>query len=370
MNEKEWFIQEVVAWSPVPVKPFAKTAAKEVFEILQGRVSQKQVSRAVMMAGKFADLAKTLEAAPIQTFKMKPGSHDLIRQRQLIQRLTPNVKGVRGLLFGTDSAPFSSREDAEEWIEKTASDEHPGKDSLFGRCQCGDSVVFLSKRREVAMRIRRLRYERLTNSGKVVVKTVEVSGVGGPFRIYVSDLSTIETQTKQWAQATGFSQAALVTWLLTDIPPTRDPIVLEIWRGRKRGLDVPDRYWAKIQMNSLHVTRERWMILRRDLRQHLGITKSKRLTSQDERLLRIIDDLGGAPEKRGTKLRFWKRILREYGEHFPRWRSPHTPRRQYKRIKVKLALLTEDTKVNLESRAKVRPGSPENSQDSHPDRNS
>lgn len=361
MNKKEWFTQEVVAWSPVPVKPFAKTAAKEVFEILQGRVSQKQVSRAVMMAGKFADLAKALEAAPIQTFRMKPGAHDLIRQRQLIQQLTPNVKCVRRLLFGTDSAPFSSREKAEKWIEKTASDEHPSKDPLFGRCQCGDSVVFLSKRRQVAMRIRSLRYEGLTDSGKVKVKTVEVSGVGGPFRIYVSDLSTIETQTKQWAQATGFSQAALVTWILSNIPPTREPIILEIWRERKRIRDIPDRYWAKIKMNSLHVTRERWMMLRRDLRQHLGITKSKRLTNQDERLLRMVDDLGGVPKQRGAKLRFWEHILEEYGDHFPRWRSPHTPRRQYKRIKVKLALLTEDTKVNLESRSKARPGSPERS---------
>ena len=108
-------------------------------------------------------------------------------------------------------------------------------------------------------------------------------------------------------------------------------------------------------MNSFHLTHKQWMALRRNLRRQLGITKSKRLTGQDEKLLRIVEHLGGVPEKkRGARLQFWESILREHGADFPKWKSPHTPRRQYKRIKAKLARETNDTEANREGVARAR----------------
>ncbi len=337
--------------SPTPayVQPHLEAAAKQWIEVHGKGVYANQVNDAVRWAKEHADQVKTAQVA--KTFKLTPTPDDLIRQEHLLEIFTPRVHRARELLFGDSSAPFSSQEYpelarrhmVEAWIKDIASEEDPHRDPLFGGCACGNLGVFLSKRRKLMLRIRYLEYQSASPKGKITVKRVPVvmGGLGS------GDLSYLEKQSKDLAKATGFSESALVSWILADIQPTLDPVVLEIWRHGPTPIpgipkvrigpfpEAPQRYWAKVQVNSFHFTGAQWAGLRSQLRQHLGITKSKPLSEQDQRLLKIVDSLGGIP-KYGEKGRFWQRIFQENRETFPKWQSSNGPRKMYGSIAERL----------------------------------
>lgn len=349
MNQEE-FIQEVKE-SPTPayVKPHLEAAAKQWIKMGGGTLYRNDVPRAVSWAKWRAEEVKTAQVA--KAFKLPPSPDDVIRQEHLLQMFTPRVQRVREVLFGDSSAPFSSQEYPERatlhmveaWIEDVAREEDPYKDPLFGHCACGNLGVFLSKRRKLMLRIRYLKYQSAAASGIITVKRVPVA-TGG---LESGDLSYLENQSRDLAKATGFSEPALVTWILTDIPPTLDPVVLQIFETGPRPIsgipevcvgpfpEAPLRYWAKVQVNSFHVTSAQWAGLRSQLRQYLGITRSKPLSEQDQRLLKIVDSLGGIP-KYGEKGRFWQRIFQENRETFPKWRSSNGPRKMYGSIAERL----------------------------------
>ena len=129
----------------------------------------------------------------------------------------------------------------------------------------------------------------------------------------------------------------LVTWLLTDIQPERDALKLVVSKHSwPFVLGFPDRYWATITVNSLHVGAKQWTALRAGLREYLGISKAKPFTGKDQELLEAISRQGGVPQQHGRKMQFWEQLFQEYGSEFPNWRSAHTPRLQYRRINEKL----------------------------------
>lgn len=344
--DPEEFIQKVKE-SPASshVKPHLEAAATQWIEVHGKGVYANQVTEAVRWAKEHADQVKTAQV--VKTFKLPPSPDDLIRQEHLLEIFTPRVKRAREVLFGEDSSPFALREYpellrlhmVEAWIKDVASEENPHTDPLFGGCACGNLGVFLSKRRKLMVRIRYLEYQSASPAGKITVKRVSVARHG--------DLSFLEKQSKDLAKATGFSESALVTWILADIQPTLDPVALEIWRHGPTPVpgtpevrggpfpEAPQRYWAKVQVNSFHFTRAQWAELRSQLRQYLGITKSKPLSEQDQRLLKIVDSLGGIP-KYGEKGRFWQRIFQENRETFPKWRSSNGPRKMYGSIAERL----------------------------------
>ena len=340
----EQFIQEVISQAPDKAKPHGRKAAQHVFDISKDRVYKPEIAKAVVLAAEFA----SLEPEPVETFKLRPHPDDLIRQGQVLQKLTPHMKVIRTALFGVETGPFSSRKEAQNWIELTANEEDPRRHPRFGFCACGKLVIH-DKRCKWAMRIRHLKYEAVVlDSGKVTVKSVKVADLR-PFRF--SKLSQIESHTKQWAHASGFDQWSLVTWLLTDIEPKRDALVLEVRRhstpflagvpflGDDDGIeevDFPDHYWATITVNSLHVGAKQWTALRRRLREYLGINKAKPLTGKDQAFLKAISRLGGVPQRHGRKMQFWEQLFQECGSQFPSWRSAHAPRLQYGRITDKL----------------------------------
>ena len=330
---REEFIQQVILGAPEKANLHGRRAAQRVFNISKGRVYSAEVAEAVALAAEFA----SLEPEPVETFKLRPSPDDLIRQGQILQKLTPVMKNIRTELFGVETGPFSSRKEAQDWIELTANEEDPRKDPRFGLCACGKLVVFHSRRRmKFPMEIRHLKYEGVViDSGEITVKSVEVAELR-PDR--PSKLFQIENHTKKWADATGFDQWSLVTWLLTDIQPKRDAIKLVVSKNSwlfARGF--PDRYWATITVNSLHVGAKQWTALRAGLREYLGISKAKPFTGKDQELLEAIRRLGGVPQQHGRKMQFWEQLFQECGSQFPSWRSADTPRLQYRRIKEKLA---------------------------------
>ncbi len=341
------FIQQVIHSPTLEyVKPHLEAAANQMIAEGGGRVSRKDVPKAVSWAVVIADQVKAAQPEPAEKmFKLQPGPDDLIRQDQLVQILALRVKRTREELFGDDSAPFVSRMDpelarymAEAWIKSVARKEDPYKDPLFGLCACGKVGVFLTESRRRLTPVRYLEYQSPTDSGEITVKRVPVAGVR-PFR--TSDLASLENQSRWLAKATGFSMPALVTWILTDIQPTLDPVAMGLFWHRSPFPEVPERYWAKVQVNSFQVTAAQWTGLRRQLRQHLGITKSKPLSDPDQKLLRIVDSLGGVPKKHGEKRSFWERVFREHLEAFPKWQSADAIRKRYGRIRGKLGPMAD-----------------------------
>ena len=115
-----------------------------------------------------------------------------------------------------------------------------------------------------------------------------------------------------------------------------------------------DRYWARVTVNSPHVGAKQWNAIRRRLRHYVGITKQKPFTRKDKQLLDAIDRLWGVPGERGAMGHFWRSVLQECGAEFRTWKSPVTPRLQYRRIKEKLETLASLEPKDQEDKRKTR----------------
>ena len=196
---------EVIRRAPDNAKPHGRKAAQYVFDISKGRVYRAEIAKAVELAADFA----ASEPHIVETFKLRPSPDDLIRQGQVLQKLTHFMKVIRKELFGVETGPFSSRKDAQDWMERTAEEEDPRRDPRYELCACGKGVVFHTwQRRKWPTPTRHLKYEGVVvDPGEVTVKSVEVAELR-PDR--PSKLFQIENHTQKWADATGFDQWSLV----------------------------------------------------------------------------------------------------------------------------------------------------------------
>ncbi|MEO7863563.1 MAG: hypothetical protein ABIU05_24625 [Nitrospirales bacterium] len=254
----------------------------------------------------------------------------LLSSRQLEAAIRPAVEQLRYDYFGATKVPFPSYKKAVAWLRRQAVVlETPNKKQM---ARLFDDV------RE-AMRRFPKDWDVSCTFGSHGLPLL--ASKPGALKEWVSfDRGTALEKLNKLAEAmsagTGCDVALCAAHVLVGTPLLLRPLHWGIELSAGCGLD---RCSATVDILQPHaVTLPALSQVLRSIRKKLGISRKKTMTSRHERLIRIIQERGGAPSR--DKTAFWERVQRAWnktelkGEHpYKTWQGPMMA---YRRIQSQL----------------------------------
>jgi len=233
--------------------------------------------------------------------------------------IKPEVEKLRESIFGRKTPPFSTLEEAVEWIEAT----HKKEQENWQKTR---------KDRDVNLRKELKRLSRLFNTEIGIKASIlryphPKKGTGLIPVVQGGTLYKLQSKTEKLAKATFYNQATLVAYTLLDcelLPPRirwtqhlhhrTQPIpalTLEIPRP------ITKKKWDKLYYEVVNPT-----------------FRGGEIPPKYEELYRLIKRLGGVPEKGKGMMKFWEKVCEEWKRQYPESRAFPTPdsvRMAYKR---------------------------------------
>jgi hypothetical protein len=140
------------------------------------------------------------------------------------------------------------------------------------------------------------------------------------------------------ARATGFSGQGILFWILIDRLPTLPVATIESVPRQAllaTGELVKTRSTV-IRLFAHDITASRWLKIRKQLRESIGVRRTNPITEGDLLLAKTVRELGGPPTAWGEGVTFWKRardVLFEHGRKYESWKGV---RQAYERYTKKL----------------------------------
>lgn len=267
---------------------------------------------------------------------------------QLVRALAPQAKALRERLFGGPRAPFTSLKAAAEWIESNdyhatlASMTKEARERFEADRHEGHRV--LDAATEMAFGARDLLQQ--TVYGAHTVNTLLDYAKPGSRSVHrvaadkPSPLYTLASKTEEMADRTGFSETALVAWVLVGIRPSLPTARIEVNPRWTKG--IGHTRTVKIEVFVPGFTPSAWARLYDRVQAELGVTRyDKPLTAKHQALMEIVTKLGGPPTgtRRGAVIEFWERVRANYqrktGTEYTSWRGPMM---LYRRLAKKLEI--------------------------------
>jgi hypothetical protein len=147
---------------------------------------------------------------------------------------------------------------------------------------------------------------------------------------------------RQIARATGFSEAAVVAYLLADIQPVLSPweIVVEPLTAPLPCGDEVQRSQVTIVLHGRDLSYLDHRRLFRQVRHALNLVRARGLTDEDTQFLQLVESLGPPPAGRGAGP-YWARVQREWNARRlgNAYETPDGPRMRYARLQRRLKAL-------------------------------
>jgi hypothetical protein len=247
-----------------------------------------------------------------------------IDSAEMIRLMAPEVDRLRRMLFRRRTAPFSTLKLAAEWIERTAA-----KRPALSRSEQKRAQLL---REEIMERIRVLRQIRRTeirfgfNASILAYAKPDSDWECSVSPVSGSALDDLAKSSERLVRATGFSQAAIVAYILVGIPPilpfarirVNDPFVTI---GQGKDQRHFRRAYVSLEVLSTDFTRKQFRKLYEEVRSAARIRHHKPLTERHAALSELVDSLGGPPTKRGELMSFWRTTMESWNQVHPEWVS-------------------------------------------------
>jgi hypothetical protein len=336
---------------PSGVSQAGQDAAIEYFVKTLSQTAQSDVPNCVQLAGQF-DMwhASAQDAGQSSSKRLSPLTRGtLARGEELTTRITPDVEQLRQELFGSSQVPFGSVEEAAAWIRKAWKQQYDYSPEERQRLQELEKQIYTLSREWSRLKgasttgypgqPRYLRYIARENG--------ELREIWDPVRGGFP-LARLEAMSQCLAGITGFRPSSVVMYILTGTKPLLTPVQLDFMGygdERLRGVQTT------IVLHTPDVTDEQLREIRREIRAHWGVPRTKRLSEANSRLLAFVKDRGSVPTARGKNKAFWEKA-------YPEWRvrceqeghpSPITNaesmRETYRRLRKQVHRTTGDVDI-------------------------
>ena len=296
-----------------------------------GQHERRDVAPCIGVAARLSMRGVTAAAGPehARALAVRPAARPTpemrLRSAQLARQVRGWVEAVRTALFGHATPPCGSAAEAEAWLAAAVQ-------ALYART------------RNTAQRLAvLLAGVRAGIHGSVDAATR--AGVQGAAldAVFESPMVTLETEVRHLAEATGFSEADVLADILAGIPPTLPPVtvaVQQVTRPLPGGGGPIARRQVTIVLHARDLTYQEHRALFRQVRQQLQRVRTKGISDEDCRLLRLVERRGPPPSGRGSGA-FWTGIRREWnGQGLgKRYASPDGLRMRWTRLQPTLAAL-------------------------------
>jgi hypothetical protein len=326
MDEKTF--RMIVSMRKPPEVGEESLAAASDFFVEQGDTQERHVSRCIQLAGRFENHhASSQENAGLLERRLVPLTPGMLMiSDDLTGRITPEVEHLRQELFENTHAPFSSKKEAALWIEQQGQQQDYTLSFKEGVTTWVDQTD--PQRRQQLEAIRQ-EIEGLYRQWTALTgETVRPFSPNRRFLPYVrpsekgrlwpeefpvcagSPLAKLYEVSHKIAQATGFAQQSVVTYILTGTKPLLSPLTVHIHRMGNVTFNTT-RVQAVVECNTPDVTDEQLRAIRREIRHAWEAENTKLLSEDDRQLLSIVERFGDVPQRRGDKKPFWEKVCQE-----------------------------------------------------------
>jgi len=263
-----------------------------------------------------------------ETIKIIPTPEDFLLSEAIAKKITPWAEGIRKKIFGSPEPTFNWG-GAVEWIEKEAEKKYCDKvpEGLIDKI---DALAGKLAKHDIQLSVKRplLPYAKKGDEWKHNVY------VNGP------NLKLLERETRKVAKITGFSQQALVMFILAGIKPLAVRVSIktttyfhEDWPPRKEViLTVRAKDFSDRELKAIY----------RQLKKELTLKREIPLKEKHVRLYRLIEALGPPPKEPGLIKKYWSHALDEWEKRYPKEKKPYDwqgLRSAWKTIEKKLTYL-------------------------------
>jgi len=247
----------------------------------------------------------------------------LVASDHLIDAITPEVDRVRREVFRTTAPSFPSLARATAWIRGEAK-----KRPVATQAARHQSRKLMEKAVGLADEAARLVHAWATVPGwHVIPLAYATPGAEAVTRLPTwrgSKLSQLAAAARDLAHSTGFSEAAVVAYILAGIRPVLPVARLTTSIRSTRGIGASR--WVTVELHSAMTPRE-FLKLYDRVRAELGVRPyAKPLTSVHQALREAVKTLGGEPARGSGRTAFWERVRtlmnQQHGTKYTTWRGP------------------------------------------------
>ena len=329
----------------------------------------------IQLAGRIAALIQVKERAAdeVQIRHLPPTPGARVLSDLLTQKVTPEVKQVRDALSQICHLPFASYTEAVAWLESWCTPA-PSSESVEQQGRILDEIVETTASQraiwedltggtvEISVRFTTLFYARPVpgwQEGDELETRIAIAHYDdhtqkamAEGRIPIpknSPLVSLYHVSQQIANATGFSQASVVAYILADLKPllARARLYIEPLFGRP----FLSGSKATIELLASDMTHDNWQLLFRMIRRLWRLDTKRELNDSDQQLLDMIEQLGRPPKTKRIPKAFWKQVCERWNAAEAQKPKPHchqdwrATRNRFQRLKDKIE---NDFKLDLQ----------------------
>jgi hypothetical protein len=342
MNNKEKFLALVDAGKSENVSQTSLDMAKVFYleENLLDRRGPLQCARGCIILARRIDILRAGDRSSqsaeslFQRLPLTP--QDLMMSDDFAEKIRPAVKQVRDTLFASSHPPFATYEDAVQWLEQTAAQEAQARAKNQANEALKQTIVEMEERYEpppgepLAFHFDLLEYVKPADDWVRRMPVWEGTS-----------LATLAGVVRKLADATGFTQASVVAYVLAGIRPLLASVSIDMSDGSSNEFHIFRRS-ATVTLRSPYVTDSQLRKIRKVIRREWHTERKKPLTEGNEQLLAIVQRHGGVPKDKGhgEHKTFFEQVRQEYNLWVVEHRcKPHkdwrVTRNAYERLRKK-----------------------------------
>ncbi|MFP3897910.1 MAG: hypothetical protein ACLFVD_01140 [Dehalococcoidia bacterium] len=361
------------------IEPFTDFIHAMGFERLQG-------SGAEAFSKLVADIIPLVGEPEIAPTGVKPSA----TAEFLAEQIKPWVQDVRLALFRSQAAPFRSATEARRWLARVnekldvwskALDEwrndvnewhdragqwHKRADTWHGYWQRilakyphyteGVEQWSLMKEQGIDVKLPTEHELRRLEELDLAIKAIKVGQVEDPpalDRETAGYLDTVTPELFKISKVTGFTWESIEMYILADRLPILPPYTLGILKEAHMlpsGATIENRF-AGVTIRSTIAAKD-LRSLYRDIREQLGLERSKPFTSEDLELYKMVLARGSISGARGETVKFWESVKDDWNKKHPynRKRTWKGFQNRYKRITSRIDRITKgETKAERQN---------------------
>jgi len=294
-------------------------------------------------------LAPLLQAGNATTSVPELTSDSLLTSDFLADRILPWIELVRTELFGSRDAPFHGIRQSEQWIDQQAKDQR-----LLPVGGKFDEPIS-SGRFRLAVPPKRT-FEYMGEDGKVHKVTMTDIHIGEwkdpelrPRRTEqgIPALRWLENETRIMARSTGFTQPALIQFILVGVRPVLPRYQVRgetVYQVTPAG-DILQPFHVEIEIRARDLGFEELRQIYQIYRRQLQSRKAKALNEEHWLIYRLVKERGGPLSGKGS-VQFWKSVMEEWNTLHPEKRYSH-----WKGIKIIYERIIKRLEVRFKTRS-------------------
>jgi hypothetical protein len=247
----------------------------------------------------------------------------IIQSDQVLDRIEDDTREVRERIFGSPEAPFDRPEDMLSWIKEVVEEEQEASGTELRERMMDLATEYRNEYGDVD-----LCFKSYSISYFVLpeCKIISIDDIPAGTR-----LDPLFDYQKKLSEETGFTEPALLLYLMTGIRP-----LLPRWKIERVKSDVEGvQPLYQVDVYADNITADDMTMIHRKIKEMKGIKSIQPFRERDRLLIAVVDSMDGVPEEGVDS--FWEEVLERCNDlGVDSWSTANSPKMRWRRLQEKL----------------------------------